>query len=129
MKKLTLNRVAGAGVRANLREYLGLSAGILAAIFLTCTVVLTLLAVYDGREAELDRKYGRQDAFVYDAGPETGADLLRQGLAAETGTLYYLARSEDCAVGYYDAGGAALANRQLWSGRMPEAPGELAVEL
>ena len=39
MKKLTLNRVAGAGVRANLREYLGLSAGILAAIFLTCTVV------------------------------------------------------------------------------------------
>ena len=129
MKKLTLNRVAGAGVRANLREYLGLSAGILAAIFLTCTVVLTLLAVYDGREAELDRKYGRQDAFVYDAGPETGADLLRQGLAAETGTLYYLARSGGCAVGYYDAGGAALANRQLWSGRMPEAPGELAVEL
>ena len=129
MKKLTLNRVAGAGVRANLREYLGLSAGILAAIFLTCTVVLTLLAVYDGREAELDRKYGRQDAFVYDAGPETGEELLRQGLAAETGTLYYLARSGDCAVGYYDAGGAALANRQLWSGRMPEAPGELAVEL
>lgn len=129
MKKLTLNRVAGAGVRANLREYLGLSAGILAAIFLTCTVVLTLLAVYDGREAELDRKYGRQDAFVYDAGPETGAELLRQSLAAETGTLYYLARSGDCAVGYYDAGGAALANRQLWSGRMPEAPGELAVEL
>lgn len=129
MKKLTLNRVAGAGVRANLREYLGLSAGILAAIFLTCTVVLTLLAVYDGREAELDRKYGRQDAFVYDAGPETGAELLRQGLAAETGTLYYLARSGDCAVGYYDAGGAALANRQLWSGRMPTAPGELAVEL
>ena len=38
MKKLTLNRVAGAGVRANLREYLGLSAGILATIFLTCTV-------------------------------------------------------------------------------------------
>ena len=129
MKQLTINRVAGAGVRANLREYLGLSAGILAAILLTCTVVLTLLAVYDGREAELDRKYGRQDAFVYDAGPETGAELLRQGLAAETGTLYYLARSGDCAVGYYDAGGAALANRQLWSGRMPEAPGELAVEL
>lgn len=129
MKRLTVNRVAGAGVRANLREYLGLSAGILAAIFLTCTVVLTLLAVYDGREAELERKYGRQDAFVYDAGPETGAELLRQGLAAETGTLYYLGRSGDCAVGYYDAGGAALANRQLWSGRMPEAPGELALEL
>lgn len=129
MKRLTVNRVAGAGVRANLREYLGLSAGILAAIFLTCTVVLTLLAVYDGREAELERKYGRQDAFVYDAGPETGAELLRQGLAAETGMLYYLGRSGDCAVGYYDAGGAALANRQLWSGRMPEAPGELALEL
>ena len=129
MKRLTVNRVAGAGVRANLREYLGLSAGILAAIFLTCTVVLTLLAVYDGREAELEREYGRQDAFVYDAGPETGAELLRQGLAAETGTLYYLGRSGDCAVGYYDAGGAALANRQLWSGRMPEAPGELALEL
>ena len=129
MKRLTVNRVAGAGVRANLREYLGLSAGILAAIFLTCTVVLTLLAVYDGREAELEREYGRQDAFVYDAGPETEAELLRQGLAAETGTLYYLGRSGDCAVGYYDAGGAALANRQLWSGRMPEAPGELALEL
>ena len=129
MKQLTVNRVAGAGVRANLREYLGLSAGILAAIFLTCTVVLTLLAVYDGREAELERKYGRQDAFVYDAGPETGEELLRQGLAAETGALYYLGRSGDCAVGYYDAGGAALANRQLWSGRMPEAPGELAVEM
>lgn len=129
MKQLTINRVAGAGVRANLREYLGLSAGILAAIFLTCTVVLTLLAVYAGREAELEREYGRQDAFVYDAGPETGAELLRQGLAAETGTLYYLGRGGDCAVGYYDAGGAALANRQLWSGRMPEAPGELALEL
>ncbi len=129
MKRLTVNRVAGAGVRANLREYLGLSAGILAAIFLTCTVVLTLLAVYDGREAKLDREFGRQDAFVYDAGPETGASLRRQGLASETGTLYYLGRSEDCAVGYYDAGGAALANRQLWSGRMPTAPGELAVEL
>ena len=129
MKRLTVNRVAGAGVRANLREYLGLSAGILAAIFLTCTVVLTLLAAYHGHEAKLERKYGRQDAFVYDAGPETGAELLRQGLAAETGTLYYLGRSGDCAVGYYDAGGAALANRQLWSGRMPEAPGELALEL
>ena len=129
MKRLTVNRVAGAGVRANLREYLGLSAGILAAIFLTYTVVLTLLAVYDGREAKLERNYGRQDAFVYDAGPETGEELLRQGLAAETGTLYYLGRSGDCAVGYYDAGGAALANRQLWSGRMPEAPGELALEL
>lgn len=129
MKRLTVNRVAGAGVRANLWEYLGLSAGTLAAIFLTCTVVLTLLAVYDGREAELERKYGRQDAFVYDARPETGAELLRQGLAAETGMLYYLGRSGDCAVGYYDAGGAALANRQLWSGRMPEAPGELALEL
>ncbi len=129
MKQLTVNRVAGAGIRANLREYLGLSAGILSAIFLTCTVVLTLLAVYAGRKAELDRKYGRQDAFVYDAGPETGEELLRQGLAAETGTLYYLGRSGDCAVGYYDAGGASLSNRQLWSGRMPEAPGELAVEM
>jgi len=129
MKKLTLNRVAGAGIRANRRDYLGLCAGILAAIFLTCTVVLTLLAVYDGHEAQLDREFGRQDAFVYDAGPETGASLRRQGLASETGTLYYLGRSEDCAVGYYDAGGAALANRQLWSGRMPTAPGELAVEL
>ncbi|MCR5552344.1 MAG: FtsX-like permease family protein, partial [Oscillospiraceae bacterium] len=129
MKKLTLNRVAGAGIRANRRDYLGLGAGILAAIILTCTVVLTLLAVYDGHEAKLDREFGRQDAFVYDAGPETGASLRRQGLASETGTLYYLGRSEDCAVGYYDAGGAALANRQLWSGRMPTAPGELAVEL
>lgn len=129
MKQLTVNRVAGAGIRANRRDYLGLGAGILAAIILTCTVVLTLLAVYDGHETKLDREFGRQDAFVYDAGPETGASLRRLGLASETGTLYYLGRSEDCAVGYYDAGGAALANRQLWSGRMPTAPGELAVEL
>ena len=67
MKKLTLNRLAGAGIRANWRNYLSLSAGIFASIFLICSVILLGFSVYAGVIEKIHRETGKQNAIILDA--------------------------------------------------------------
>ena len=129
MKKLTLNRIAGAGIRANRKSYLSLCAGIFASVFLVCAVIMSLFAAYAGYREKIDQQSGRQDAILFGAA-QSDAELLRKtDLVKETGFATIVAECEGFGVGFYDEAGEQLAYRQMFSGRMPEAPGEIAMDM
>lgn len=123
MKALTMNRLAGAGIRANRKSYLSLGGGIFAAIFLVCAVVLGCFSAYVGFLDKSDREAGRQDAIAFHY---TGS---ADGLVKDAGYCTIVGTWEDYAIGAFDEQGEYLAYRQLFSGAMPRQAGELAAEL
>lgn len=123
MKMLTVNRLAGAGIRANRKSYLSLGAGIFASVFLVCAVVLGCFSAYAGYLDRADREAGRQDAIAFHY--NGSAD----GLVKDAGFCTVLGTCEDYAIGFFDAQAERLAYRQMFSGRMPQKAGEMAAEL
>lgn len=129
MKKLTLNRLAGAGIRANWRNYLSLSVGIFASIFLICSVILLGFSVYAGVIEKIYREVGKQNAIILDAEAGDAEELNTKKLAKQTGIVTILGEYEDVYLGFSDETAEALTYRQLFSGRLPTASGEIAIEM
>lgn len=129
MKRLTINRLAGAGIRANRKNYLSLCTGIFASIFLVCSVVLSVFAAYAGYLDRFARENGKQEAIAFDVADTAAQKLMQQGLVQESGFVTIVGVCNGFGVGYYDEAANSLAYRQMFSGRMPQAPGEIAAEL
>lgn len=130
MKRLTVNRIASAGLRANRRTYIGLAVGIFLSVFLITSLCLLVQGVVLARDERVHARMGRQDAFFLD-GTATDAELLNTGFfTEEIGHVYVMAKVQESEVhlGFYDETGAAILNRSLVEGRMPEQPGEIALE-
>ncbi len=130
MKRLTINDVARASLRTGKRAYLSLAIGIFLSIFLItsiCTCALGLVAASDERYAQ---QYGYEDFFLFDDPGYTDAEIMESGMFDRIGRVYIAAQAAETNqyLGWYDEEGAALINRRLWEGRMPEKPGEIAVE-
>lgn len=128
MKKLTIHRLALADLRANKKDFVLLGIGIFLAIFLTTTVFLALFSLYGYQVKTRQETYGKEDGFLFQAGLLTAQELMDTGLVSEVGTITQPEESSASPVGTYDEKAALLLNRQLLSGRLPQAPGEAALD-
>lgn len=128
MKKLTIHRLALADLQANKKDFVLLGIGIFLAIFLTTTVFLALFSLYGYQVKTRQETYGKEDGFLFQAGLLTAQELMDTGLVSEVGTIAQPEESSASPVGTYDEKATLLLNRQLLSGRLPQAPGEAALD-
>ena len=133
MKKLTFSTMAAARLKANKRQYMSLVLGIFLSIFLISTLVLSVWGIY---QAQLEKRYdtiGYLDMVILD---NDNTDIVTEEAVHATGDydrlghayLSGVVTNKNLYVGYYDAMGAELLNLSAKEGRMPENPGEIALE-
>ena len=130
MKKLTFSSMAAARLRANKRQYMSLVLGIFLSIFLISTLVLSVWGIY---QAELQKRYDKvgfldfvilDNDGINDEVVHTFDEFDRFGHAYISGIV----TDRNVYVGYYDEVGLSLMNLKPVEGRLPEAPGEIALE-
>ena len=131
MKRLTINDIARASLRAGKRAYLSLAIGIFLSVFLVAGVAVLADGLNNANQARTARDVGWLNFFVKDNTEITDSELMETGMFSELGHVYVTACAVDTIqyVGYYDKQGAALLNRRMEEGRMPEKAGEIAVEM
>lgn len=130
MKRLSMGKIARAGVKKNLRSYLSLASGIFLSIFFITVLCLLIDGVFTAESARVANRVGFQDAFYLD-GELTDEALYEKGyFEKDMGHVYVTAGVTGTTVhmGYYDKTAEAFLNRSLTSGRMPEKAGEIAIE-
>lgn len=127
MKKLTMNRLSLAGIRANRKDYTLLVFSVFLAVFFTCCTLLGLDALYQRNRVEMAAQYGTEDAifFATEVQPEA---LTSQALAQKAGSVTLVGTAEGFPVGYYDDSARALLARQCLQGRLPSKVGEIALD-
>ena len=130
MKKLTFSSMAAARLRANKRQYLSLVLGIFLAVFLVTVIFLAAQGFVLAKVAETEKMVGKLDSFLLDAVDITDQQLLDSGLFTQVGRVTITAALEgsDTYLGWYDETAAEHMNRSFMEGRLPENPGEIAVE-
>lgn len=129
MKRLTINRIASASLRTNKKSYIALVIGIFLSIFFVSCMVLGVHGLFMANEARRDARLGSQDAFWLDC-EETDEVLMASGMYDGIGhvTIPAVHNDTSTSVGYYDDTAAAFLHRSFIEGRMPEKPGEIAIE-
>ena len=131
MKKLTFSSMAAARLRANKRQYLSLVLGIFLSIFMVSNLVFSIWGIY---QAELQKRYdkvGYIDLVILDNSIITEEDVHSLDGFDQFGHAYVtgIVTDRNVYVGYYDEAGLPLMNLSPVEGRLPEAAGEIAMEL
>ena len=131
MKKLTFSSMAAARLKANKRQYMSLVLGIFLSIFLISTLVLSVYCIY---QAELQKRYekvGYLDFVILDNSIVTEEEVRSFDEFGTFGHAYIsgIVTERNVYVGYYDEVGLSLMNLKPVEGRLPEAAGEIAVEV
>ncbi len=127
MKKLTLNRLALAGLRVNWKEYRLLCVGVFLAVFFTVGTLLGLDILFQRSEAETAAEYGREDALYFSA-EATPEELKSQGLARQAGAVTLVGSLRIFPVGCYDDTARVLLSQRCLKGRLPLQAGETAMD-
>ncbi len=129
MKQLTFSAMAAARLRANKRQYLSLVLGIFLSVFLVSSLVLGMYGVYLSFQQKRYDQVGFVDMVVLDD-LSTDEELKNTGYFETIGHAYVsgVVTERNIYLGYYDAQGQNLMNLAAIEGRLPEAPGEIAVE-
>lgn len=133
MKRLTMHRVAKAGLIHNKKAYVSLTIAIFLAVYLVCTAALCISGTLEAEKEQMARRVGYADVMQFNAARDadiTDDDLRRSGLFERIGRVYVTASVNDTEefCGYYDQTAEALMNRRCEQGRLPQAPGEIAAE-
>lgn len=129
MKRLSINDIAKASLRTGKRAYLSLAIGIFLSIFLVTSLFMTLEGISLAQKDRLHQKVGYQDMMIFSA-VRSPAEIMECGLFEKLGVISIAARVRDTGwfIAHYDETAAGLRNRQFIEGRLPENPGEIAVE-
>ena len=119
MKRLTMNQVAKAGLKANKRAYLSLVITVFLAVYLAAAATLGCYCTWKARQDEMADRIGYINCFVTDESEITDVQLRRSGLFSRIGHVYLSAVIEDTGIyaGWYDEEAAALMNRRCVEGR------------
>ena len=130
MKRLTMNQVAKAGLKANKRAYLSLVITVFLAVYLAAAATLGCYCTWKARQDEMADRIGYINCFVTDKSEITDVQLRRSGLFSRIGHVYLSAVIEETGIytGWYDEEAEYLLNRRCVEGRMPEKAGEIAIE-
>ena len=124
-----MNRLAGAGLRANPGAYRSLAAGIFLSLFLVSFVCLAVQGAAASLRAKQTDRLGAEDAILFDC-PISDGELRESGwfdTIARVGVTGSVAEGAKH-LGWYDEDAARLLRRRVIAGRLPEQPGELAAE-
>ena len=130
MKRLTMNRVARASLQANKKAYRSMAVGIFLAVFIASAAVFGGWgAVLSGREQVISH-VGYADAVFLGSGDISDQDLRDSGLFSAIGNVFVTARigGTQLFTGYYDGSAYEILPREPLEGRLPQAPGEIALE-
>lgn len=130
MKRLTISHISAASIRANRKTYRSLGVGILLAVFLATAVTVCAYGVVKANEQEIVRQVGYTDCVLYDTPDVTDETLRDSGLFESIGKVYLTAcvKDSDVYLGTMDEAGTDILCRTCREGRMPEGPGEIAIE-
>lgn len=130
MKRLSINRVAGAGFRQNRRQYRALTLGIFLSVFLMLATLMTADGIYQSMKRKTSRVLGTPDAYLPDAYVDDETLFGTHLFKPEIGHVLVSARVADTKeyVGAYDAQAEKMLQRKVLEGRLPEQAGEAAIE-
>ena len=130
MKRLTMNQVAKANLKANRRAYFSLAMGIFLAVYLACAACLCIQGTLLAKEEQVAHQVGWADTILNDTPSVTDDQLRESGFFDRLGHVYVTASvgESDVCTGYYDETAAELLFRHCTEGRLPQAPGEIAAE-
>lgn len=130
MKRLTMNQVARASLKANKKAYLSLAVGIFLAVYLCTAAVLGAYGTVMANQQKIIDRVGYIDAFLLNRGDVSDETVKSSGWFARTGKVFVTAQIDKTGqyVGYYDEEALSLLPRTCLEGRLPEAPGEIALE-
>ena len=132
-KKLTMNMVALGNLRRHPKQYGSLILGILLATVFACGVPFLTACLEDTRQESHWQRIGKQTEIVLDSGAvekaqEEGLLATPPGYLHSIGFVWTEDPEKGTAVGWLDEKGEELYYLQMKNGRMPQAPGEIAVE-
>ena len=130
MKMLTYSGMASARLKANKRGYLSLAVGVFLSIFLISTFVLGVYGMVNAQLHNRQDQAGIVDMVVLDNEILNDGKLIELGAFDLIGHAYVTGSVEGSSLhlGYYDADGAELLMVTPTAGRLPENPGEIALE-
>ena len=130
MKRLTMNQVAKASLKANKKAYFSLAIGILLAVYLCSATVLGAYGSIKANEQKIVERVGFIDAFLLNCAEVSDETVRDSGFFARVGKVFVTAQIEKTGqyVGYYDEEAQAMMPRKVLEGRLPQAPGEIALE-
>ena len=129
-------------MRSRRRQYLLLLLGVTLAVMFLCSSLLILQSMAATRREDQNNAFGLQDVMLFGVAAETGARLCQEGLlssAVEMETIADImanaqavdspyANLENVSVARYDPQWAHMLRCRILEGRMPENPGEIALE-
>ena len=130
MKMLTFSGMAAARLRANKRGYLSLAIGVFLSIFLISTFVFGVYGIVNAQLYNRQERVGITDMVVLDNEVLNDEKLMELGSFDRLGHAYVTGTIEGSSLylGYYDAVGTELLCLSPTDGRLPENPGEIALE-
>ena len=130
MKRLTMNQVARASLKANRKAYMSLAIGIFLAVFLTSASVLAAYGSVKANEQKIIERVGWIDAVLLNSAEVSDETVRNSEFFARVGKVFVTAQIDKTGqyVGYYDEEAQALLPRRVLEGRLPEHPGEIALE-
>lgn len=130
MKMLTYSGLATARLKANKRGYRSLTIGVFLSIFLISTFVLGIYGIYNAQIQNRRDMVGAVDMVVLDNEIITDEKITEIGAFDRVGHAYIIGSiaETNMYLGYYDATGTELLELIPTTGRLPQNPGELALE-
>lgn len=130
MKRLSINHISAASIRANRKTYVSLAVGIVLAVVLATVMTLCAFGLIEAREQQVVQTVGHTDCILLDVPDITDESLRQSGLFDRIGHQFVAASVKDSNVylGYLDEAGQDILCRTLAEGRMPEQSGEIAIE-
>ena len=130
MKMLTFSGMASARLKANKRGYLSLAIGVFLSIFLITTFVFGVYGIVNAQLHNRQEKVGVADMVVLDNEIMNDEKLMELGAFNQLGHAYVTGSVEGSSLhlGYYDSTAAELLCLSPTAGRLPENPGEIALE-
>ena len=130
MKMLTYSGMASARLKANKRGYLSLAIGVFLSIFLITTFVFGVYGIVNAQLHNRQEKVGVADMVVLDNEIMNDEKLMELGAFDQLGHAYVTGSVEGSSLhlGYYDSVGIELLCLSHTAGRLPENPGEIALE-
>lgn len=128
--KLSINRLAMGSIRARKKQYVSLWIGIVLAVFFVSSLLLLAQCIYFSFQDRYQQRAGRQDAILRDAEQADPRQMLDSRYVTAVGSVYVIGEEATTgfAIGYYDDMAQDMLYRTLLEGRLPEKPGEIALE-
>lgn len=126
----TYSSMARARLRHARKEYLGLIIGIFLSLFLAAIACLSIQGVFLAQMQKIRQTIGSWTAYLLDWADCSDQELREMEVFDQIGHVYVQASITDMDIylGYSDETADRLFPRRVLEGRLPEGPGEIALE-